>query len=292
MRASSLLPRLRAALGEAYSIDGELGRGGMALIYLAWERASGRRKALKVLRPDLAVLLGSRRFEREIEVTARLQHPHIVPLEGSGEADGLLYYVMPYLEGESLKARLDRVGPLSAAETVRIGREVAEALNYAHRQGFVHRDIKPANILLADAGAMVADFGLTRIRAVGAADTSSEGIAVGTPEYMSPEQGRGMRVDGRSDIYSLGCTLYEALAGEVPFTGATPQIVLSRHMAGRVPSLALARPGVPGRLACAIEAALAKQPDERPADAATFARLLDAALDRSAARAGTDRRGG
>jgi len=280
MRAPSLLLRLRGALGETYSVERELCTGGMALIYLARERASGRRKALKVLRPDVAVLLGSRRFEREIEITARLRHPHIVPLEGSGEADGLLYYVMPYVAGESLKERLDRVGLMSPVETVRVGSAVAGALHYAHCQGFVHRDIKPANIMLTEAGAMVADFGLARIRWVGVSDTSSEGIAVGTPEYMSPEQGRGMRVDGRSDIYSLGCALYEALAGEVPFRGATPQIVIARHLGEPVPSLTLARPDVPGRLACAIEAALAKRRDERPADGETFARLLETAVDR------------
>ena len=286
MRAASLLPRLRAALGERYAVERELRGGGMALIYLARELSSGRYKALKVLRPDLALVLGSERFEREIEVTARLRHPHIVPLEGSGDAQGLLYYVMPYVEGESLEARLARTGSLSIDETVRMGRDVARALHYAHAEGFVHRDIKPGNVLLTSGGAMVVDFGLARIRSAGVSRTSSEGMAVGTPEYMSPEQARAMRVDGRTDLYALGCVLFEALAGHPPFSGVTPQIVFTRHLTEPVPPLGAVRPDVPGRLVCAIEASLAKRPEERPADGATFAHLLGAALHPSATGAG------
>jgi serine/threonine protein kinase len=174
-------------------VERDLCAGGMSLIYLAQDRSSGRRVVVKVLRPDLALLLGPERFQREIRVTERLHHPNIVPLEHSGDADGLLYYVMPLIEGESLRARLKESGPLAVEETIRTGSEVAEALNHAHAEGFVHRDLKPDNILFARHGAMLADFGLARLRTAGSSDLSSEGIAIGTPEYMSPEQGAANR---------------------------------------------------------------------------------------------------
>jgi serine/threonine-protein kinase len=282
MRASSLLPRLQAALDDRYMVERDLCAGGMSLIYLAQDRSSGRRVVVKVLRPDLALLLGPERFQREIRVTERLHHPNIVPLEHSGDADGLLYYVMPLIEGESLRARLKESGPLAVEETIRTGSEVAEALNHAHAEGFVHRDLKPDNILFARHGAMLADFGLARLRTAGSSDLSSEGIAIGTPEYMSPEQGAAKRVDGRSDIYSLACVLYEALAGRPPFTGATPQIVLARHATESPPPIGVVRPDVPSRLVCALDAALAKRPKRRPSTGKAFARLLEASLEPNA----------
>ncbi|HEU5261101.1 MAG TPA: serine/threonine-protein kinase, partial [Gemmatimonadales bacterium] len=216
---------LRAALAGRYTIERTLGRGGMATVYLARDLRHQRAVAVKVLRPDLFDSSGRERFLREIEIAAGLQHPNILPLHDSGAADGLLYYVMPYVEGESLRDRLDRENQLPVDEALRIAREVAEALGYAHGHGIVHRDIKPANVLLSAGHALVMDFGIAHaISEAGGPQLTERGIAVGTPAYMSPEQASGREaVDARSDLYALGCVVYEMLAGEPPFTGRTAQ---------------------------------------------------------------------
>jgi len=215
--------RLASALSDRYRIERELGKGGMATVYLAHDLRHDRQVAIKVLRPELTAALGHERFLREITTTANLRHPHILPLHESGAAGEFLYYVMPFVEGESLRDRLIREKQLPVDDALQIAREVADALSYAHSRGLVHRDIKPENILLERGHAVVADFGIAR--AITAAETETltqTGLAVGTPLYMSPEQAAGERsLDGRSDLYSLGCVLYEMLAGEPPYTGPT-----------------------------------------------------------------------
>ena len=272
------LARLQAALTGRYTIEHELGRGGMATVYLAQDLKHGRPIALKVLRPELAAALGPGRFLREIEIAARLTHPNILPLHDSGEAGGLLYYVMPYVDGESLRSRLAREGPLPLDQALEIAREVASALGYAHEHGVVHRDIKPENILLESGHAVVADFGVARAVWELAGDRLTEtGIAVGSPAYMSPEQaGAEERLDGRSDIYALGCVLYEMLVGEPPFTGPTPRAVAAKHLRQSVPSARITRPGVPAAVDRVIRTALAKVPADRFSDAAHFAAALAA----------------
>ncbi|HEU5218330.1 MAG TPA: serine/threonine-protein kinase, partial [Gemmatimonadales bacterium] len=216
--------RLQAFLADRYTIERELGRGGMATVYLARDLKHNRPVAIKVLRPELAAVLGRDRFLREIAITAGLQHPHILALLDSGEAEGSLYYVMPFVAGESLRDRLERERQLPLDDALRITREVADALDYAHRQGLIHRDIKPENILLSDRHAMVADFGIARaVEQAGGDKLTETGLAVGTPDYMSPEQAAGSAdLDGRTDQYSLGCVLYEMLAGHPPFLGKNP----------------------------------------------------------------------
>src|SRR5829696_1230475 len=215
---TDLPDHLRAVLADRYRIERELGRGGMATVYLAEDLRHDRSVALKVLHPELAATLGPERFLREIRLTARLDHPHILPVFDSGEAAGLLWYTMPYVEGESLRDRLRREGQLPLEDALRIAREVADALDCAHQQGIIHRDIKPENILLARGHARVADFGVARaVEAAGAGQLTETGLAVGTPAYMSPEQASGSPVDARSDLYALGCVLYETLAGEAPY---------------------------------------------------------------------------
>ena len=272
------LARLQAALTGRYTIEHELGRGGMATVYLAQDLKHGRPIALKVLRPELAAALGPGRFLREIEIAARLTHPNILPLHDSGEAGGLLYYVMPYVDGESLRSRLAREGPLPLDQALEIAREVASALGYAHEHGVVHRDIKPENVLLESGHAVVADFGVARAVWELAGDRLTEtGIAVGSPAYMSPEQaGAEERLDGRSDIYALGCVLYEMLVGEPPFTGPTPRAVAAKHLRQSVPSARITRPGVPAAVDQVIRTALAKVPADRFSDAAHFAAALAA----------------
>ena len=272
------LARLQAALTGRYTIEHELGRGGMATVYLAQDLKHGRPIALKVLRPELAAALGPGRFLREIEIAARLTHPNILPLHDSGEAGGLLYYVMPYVDGESLRSRLAREGPLPLDQALEIAQEVASALGYAHEHGVVHRDIKPENVLLESGHAVVADFGVARAVWELAGDRLTEtGIAVGSPAYMSPEQaGAEERLDGRSDIYALGCVLYEMLVGEPPFTGPTPRAVAAKHLRQSVPSARITRPGVPAAVDRVIRTALAKVPADRFSDAAHFAAALAA----------------
>jgi tRNA A-37 threonylcarbamoyl transferase component Bud32 len=274
-----LLQRLSAALVTRYTIERELGRGGMATVYLAEDLKHHRRVALKVVRPELTSALGPDRFLREIEIAAHFAHPHILPVFDSGEADGFLYYVMPYVVGESLRRRLIREGQLPLEDAIEIACEVADALFYAHNQGIVHRDIKPENILLAEGHAVVADFGIAR--AISAAQAATDdrltgaGLALGTPLYMSPEQSAGhLRLDGRADIYSLGCVLYEMLAGDPPFSGPTPQAVVARHAQESPAPLHQRRPGVPAQVEQAVTRALHKLPADRFATAAEFAAAL------------------
>lgn len=268
--------RLARALSERYRVERELGAGGMATVYLAHDVRHGRRVALKVLRPELAHALGAERFLREIQVTAQLDHPHILPLLDSGEADGFLYYVMPYVEGETLRDLLAREKQLSLDDALRIAREIADALSHAHSHGVIHRDIKPENILLAGGHARVADFGIARaVTAAGGEPLTEPGLAIGTPAYMSPEQALGeANVDGRSDVYALGCVVYEMLAGHPPFTGQTAHEILARHSLDPPPRLSAARPTLPADVEHAIATALAKTPADRYRTAAAFAAAL------------------
>jgi TolB-like protein/tRNA A-37 threonylcarbamoyl transferase component Bud32/Flp pilus assembly protein TadD len=270
-------PQLRQALHDRYVLERELGRGGMATVYLAQDLKHDRRVALKLLHPELATTLGPERFLREIHLTARLDHPHILPVFDSGAAGGLLWYTMPYVEGESLRDRLQREGQLPVEDAVRLAREVADALDCAHQQGVVHRDIKPENILLARGHARVADFGVARaVEAAGAGQLTETGLAVGTPAYMSPEQASGSPVDARSDLYALGCVLYEMLAGEPPFTGPTPQAVIARRFTEVARPLHTLRETVPPPVEEAVAKALAKIPADRFQTAADFVRALTA----------------
>jgi eukaryotic-like serine/threonine-protein kinase len=273
---ASELERLRASLADRYGLVRELGHGGMAKVYLAQDLKHGRPVALKVLKSELAHALGPERFLREIRLTAQLDHPHILPLLDSGDAGEFLYYVMPYVDGESLRERLTREKQLPLEDAFRIAREVADALSYAHSHGIVHRDIKPENVLLAGQHARVADFGIARaVTAAGGETLTGTGLAIGTPTYMSPEQANGEKdLDGRSDVYSLGCVLYEMLAGHPPFTGGTAREILVRHSMDVVPSLSAARPTVSPDLERVIATALAKTPADRFRTAALFAEAL------------------
>jgi len=271
-----LLERLQQALADRYRIERELGRGGFATVFLATDLKHQREVALKVLHPELALALGSARFLREIATVAQFKHPHILPLHDSGDADGLLYYVMPFIEGESLRQRLERERQLPLEDALRITREVADALGYAHGLGVVHRDVKPENILFEAGHAIVADFGIARaVSSAGGAKLTETGLAVGTPAYMSPEQAAGdPALDSRSDIYSLACVLYEMLGGAPPFTGPTPQAVLASQIADPVPQLRALRPTVPPGVERALERALAKAAGERYATAEEFVQHL------------------
>jgi len=263
---AELREQLQAHLGASYVVERELGGGGMSRVFVAHDAARGRHEVIKILPPDLAAGVSLDRFQREIRLAARLDHPGIVPLLRTGEADGLPYYTMPFVAGESLRDRLRREIQLSVDEAVRIACEVAEALGYAHGHDIVHRDIKPENVLLHEGRAVVADFGIGR-----AITHSTEldpitlaGMAVGTPQYMSPEQAAGEReIDGRSDLYSLGCVLYEMLVGEPPFTGRTAQAVIAKRFAGAVPSIRVVRPDVPTSVERTVMRALAFAPDDR-----------------------------
>jgi serine/threonine-protein kinase len=275
---TDLLDRLKTVLADRYAIDREVGSGGMATVYLAEDLKHHRQVAVKVLRPELAVALGSERFLREIEVTAGLSHPHILPLHDSGDADGFVFYAMPYVAGESLRQRLNRETQFSIDDALRITEQVAAALDFAHRRNVIHRDIKPENILLHEGEAMVADFGIAlAVAAAGGERLTETGLSIGTPEYMSPEQVAGERkVDARSDVYSLACVLYEMLAGQPPFTAATAQAVMARHLTDPVPAITTVRPGVSQPVATAITEALGKVPADRFASARAFAEALRA----------------
>jgi eukaryotic-like serine/threonine-protein kinase len=257
--------RLDAALGESYTITREIGSGGMATVYLAHDVKHDREVALKVLRPELAAALGAERFPREIRIVAKFQHPHILSLYDSGETQGFLYYVMPFVEGESLADRLARQKQLPIGDVVRILREVADALAYAHARGVVHRDIKPGNVLLSGRHAVVTDFGVAKaVEASGGDKATTVGMAVGTPLYMSPEQAMAQRdIDARADIYSLGILGYEMLAGRLPFSAETPQGILSAHVMTQPTDIRETRPGVPETLAVAIMRCLEKNPADR-----------------------------
>jgi serine/threonine-protein kinase len=271
-----LLIRLQAALADRYRLDRELGAGGMATVYLAHDVRHGRPVALKLLRPELAAVIGAERFLAEIRTTANLQHPHILPLFDSGEADGFLFYVMPFVEGESLRDRLTREKQLPVADAVRVASEVASALDYAHRHGVIHRDIKPENILLHDGQALVADFGIALAASkAGGTRMTETGMSLGTPHYMSPEQAMGEREIGpRSDVYALGAVTYEMLAGDPPFLGSTAQAIVAKVITEKPPPLTAARDTVPPAVAAAVHQALAKLPADRFASAAEFAAAL------------------
>jgi serine/threonine-protein kinase len=269
---------LTAALADRYRIDRELGQGGMATVYLAEDLKHHRKVAIKVLREDLAASMGSARFLREIEIAAQLQHPNILPLLDSGDADGFLYYVMPYVTGQSLRERLAREGELPVHEAVRLISEVVDALAYAHEHGVVHRDIKPDNVMISGRHALVADFGVAKAvtEATGRSTVTTLGVAVGTPAYMSPEQAAAdPHIDQRSDIYAVGAMAYELLTGRPPFVGATPQQVLAAHVTEAPDSVAKRRPGIPPALEAVVMRCLAK----RPADRWQTAGELHAALE-------------
>lgn len=273
-----LSKKLRDALNEAYAIEREIGAGGMATVYLAHDVRHDRYVALKVLHPDLANALGPERFQREIRLAARLQHPHILTVLDSGDAAGQLWFTMPYVDGESLRDRLTRERQLSVPDALRIAREAAQALQYAHQHGVVHRDIKPENLLLTEDGnTLVADFGIARsFESSGSSRLTETGVALGTPAYMSPEQASGERdLSARTDIYSLGAVLYEMLAGETPFTGPTAQAIIAKRFAGEVPDVRRTRPSIPEQVGHAVTQALSLVPADRFASAADFARALD-----------------
>jgi serine/threonine-protein kinase len=270
---------LNTALADRYIIDQELGRGGMALVYLARDVKHERFVALKTLRPEIALALGRERFLREIKLAARLQHPNILPVYDSGDAGGILYYVMPFVEGESLRDRLEREPQLPLDDALQIAKEVAEALAYAHEHDVVHRDIKPENIMLSGGHAIVTDFGIARaVSAAGGDKLTQTGLAIGTPAYMPPEQASGSgQVDRRSDIYSLACVLYETLAGQPPFTGPTAQAIMARHSLDAVPRLKIVRDAIPDELEVVIERALEKVPADRYQSSGEFAKAIAAA---------------
>jgi serine/threonine-protein kinase len=259
------LTQLRSALADHYVIEREIGSGGMATVYLAHDLRHGRHVALKVLKPDLGAVLGVERFLSEIRVTANLQHPNLLPLFDSGEADGLLYYVMPFVEGESLRARLDREKQLPIDEAIRIAIAIANALDYAHAHGVIHRDLKPENILLQAGQPVIADFGIAlAVSNAGGNRITQTGLSLGTPAYMSPEQATGDRViDARSDIYSLGAMTYEMLTGEPPHTGNTAQSVIARMLTERPRPIRTTRAAVPEYVEATVQRALEKLPADR-----------------------------
>jgi eukaryotic-like serine/threonine-protein kinase len=276
---SVLLPRLATALSGRYTIVRPIGEGGMATVYLARDDRHSRDVAIKVLHPDLAAVLGGDRFLREITTTAQLQHPHILPLLDSGAADGLLFYVMPLVTGETLRARLERERQLPIDEALRYAREVADALGHAHAQGIIHRDIKPENILLQGGHAVVADFGIAlAVESAGGQRMTQTGLSLGTPQYMSPEQAMGERtIDARSDLYALGAVTYEMLVGEAPFTGPSVQAIISRVVSEEPRPISTQRKAVPLSVEAAVLQALEKLPADRFATAAAFSAALDAA---------------
>ncbi|HUP20452.1 MAG TPA: serine/threonine-protein kinase, partial [Gemmatimonadota bacterium] len=272
-----MIERLNAALEGRYRIERELGQGGMATVYLAEDQRHGRRVAVKVLRPELAAVVGAERFLAEIRTTAALQHPHILPLHDAGEADGFLFYVMPFVQGESLRDRLDRERQLPVHEAVEIARKVADALEYAHEQGVIHRDIKPANILMSRGDPLVADFGIAlALSEAGGGRITETGMSLGTPHYMRPEQATGERaLDPRSDVYGLGCVLYEMLVGEPPFPGPTAQAVLARILTSEPRRVTETRHTVPPHVDAVVAKSLEKLPADRFASAEEFAAALD-----------------
>jgi len=283
---SDILTRLHSALSDRYAIQRELGRGGMATVFLATDLKHDREVAIKVLHPELSATLGPERFDREIKFVAKLQHPNILGLFDSGDAAGLLYYVMPFVYGESLRDRLNREQMLPIDFAVHVALEVADALSYAHMLGIVHRDIKPENIMLTGDHALVADFGIARaVTEAGSAQKLTEtGMAVGTPHYMSPEQAVGDQVGPTSDLYSLACVLYEMLAGQPPFTGSNARQVMARHAMDQVPSIRVVRDTVPEEVEDAILAAMSKVQADRPQTAAQFAEMLGAPPGATASR--------
>jgi TolB-like protein/tRNA A-37 threonylcarbamoyl transferase component Bud32 len=273
------LAKVRGALADRYRIERVVGEGGMATVYLAEDLKHRRKVAVKVMRQEVTETLGSDRFLREIEIAAKLSHPNVLPVHDSGTADGLFYYVMPWVEGGSLHDCVQRQGALPVERALRLAREVADALDYAHRQGIVHRDVKPANILLSGGHALVADFGIARPQDQAGARTLT-GVFVGTPEYMAPEQATGEgTVDARADVYALGTVLYELLAGRPAYSGETPLAVLARTLTGPPPSLELTRPGIPGPVVAVVARAMARDANARYQSAAALAEALDEAFE-------------
>jgi serine/threonine-protein kinase len=275
----SSLEELKAALADRYTLERELGAGGMATVYVAHDLKHNRQVALKVLKPELAAALGAQRFLQEIQVTANLQHPHILPLYDSGSADGALFYVMPLVQGESLRDRLTREKLIPIDETIRIMQQVAGALDFAHRHGVIHRDIKPENILLQDGEALIADFGIALALAEAGVDRlTGTGMSLGTVQYMSPEQATGERdLDARSDVYALGAVTYEMLAGEPPVTGPSQRAMIAKLMTERPTPLRVVRDVVPQALDDAVMRALAKSPTDRFPSAREFASAMTTA---------------
>jgi len=282
------LERLASALADRYRIERELGAGGMATVYLAEDVRHRRKVAIKVLHPELSAVLGPDRFLKEIELTANLQHPHILPLFDSGTVDGLLYYVMPFVEGETLRSRLTREHQFPIVEAVRIATDVAGALEYAHKRGVVHRDIKPENILLHEGRPQVADFGIAlAVQQAGGSRMTQTGMSLGTPQYMAPEQAMGDKgVDARADVYALGAVTYEMLTGEPPFTGPTAQAIVAKVMTESPRSLLSQRPSVPAEVEGAVLTALEKLPADRFDGAARFAEAMGNPAFRATGRAG------
>jgi TolB-like protein len=274
------ITRLRRALGDRYEIEREVGVGGMATVFLARDLKHDRKVALKVLKPELTAVLGPDRFPREIKIIAQLQHPNILPLHDSGEADGFLYYVMPFVEGESLRAKLEREGALPIGDAVRILREVADALASAHAHGIVHRDIKPDNVMLSGRHAVVTDFGVAKaVSDAGGQQLTTVGVAVGTPHYMAPEQAMGeSQIDHRADIYAMGVLAYEMLTGKPPFAGKTSQAVLSAQVIEQPTDVRERRPSVPAPVAEAVMRCLAKDPADRWQSAEELLRHLDSVV--------------
>jgi serine/threonine-protein kinase len=279
--------RLADALADRYRIERELGAGGMATVYLAQDLKHDRKVAVKVLRPELAAVIGAERFLSEIRTTANLQHPHILPLFDSGAADSFLFYVMPFIEGESLRDRLNREKQLPISDALRIATDVAGALDYAHRHNVIHRDIKPENILLHDGRALVADFGIALAASkAGGTRMTETGMSLGTPHYMSPEQAMGQReITARCDVYAIGCVMYEMLVGEPPFTGPTAQAIVAQVMTEEPRPLLPRRRTIPPHVEAAVLTALEKLPADRFASAKEFAEAL--ANTHSSARAAT-----
>ncbi len=270
-------PRLQSALADRYRLERELGSGGMATVYLAFDLKHEREVALKILRPELGAVLGSDRFLAEIKITARLDHPHILTLIDSGVADSFFYYVLPYVRGESLRDKLKRDKQLGLDEAIMITKQIASALDYAHRHGVVHRDIKPENILLQEGEAMLADFGIAlAVKEAGGNRLTETGLSLGTPQYMSPEQATGDRtLDARSDVYSLAAVLYEMLAGEPPVTGPSAQAMIAKLMMERPTHLRVVRESIPVTVDAAVAKALDKTPADRFPSAGEFARALE-----------------
>src|ERR1043165_1922191 len=267
---------LTSALADRYQIDRLIGEGGMAKVYLARDIRHNRRVALKVLRPDLGAVVGVERFQAEIETTANLQHPNLLPLFDSGAAGELLYYVMPYIEGESLRSSDLREKQLPVDEAIRIATAIAAALDYAHRNGVIHRDMKPENVLMQEGQPVVADFGIAlAVARAGGARITPTGLSLGTPQYMSPEQATGDRViDARTDIYSLGALTYEMLTGEPPHVGATSQAIIARVLTEHPRAMRLTRPAIPEFIEAALQQSLEKMPADRWTSAHDFAEAL------------------
>src|SRR5512143_2375020 len=274
---SDALTVLKTTLADRYEVQHEIGAGGMATVYLARDIRHDRPVALKLLNPELGAVLGVERFLAEIRVTANLQHPNLLPLFDSGEAEGLLYYVMPYVDGESLRARLDREKQLPVDEAIRIAIAIANALDYAHSHGVIHRDLKPENILLQAGQPVIADFGIAlAVSNAGGNRITQTGLSLGTPQYMSPEQATGDRaIDGRTDVYSLAAVLYEMLTGDPPHHGSTSQAIIARVLTEKPRSIRASRESVPAYVDAAVERALAKLPADRWATAQEFAEAIN-----------------